>query len=223
MSRSDVIATRLSGGLASSTIPVVPLKTAPEPAPISAPAIRNSARFGVERRTETTSSTRPASMEIVPSASTRDARSVASWDTTPQAKSRKSAAPDSACEGWCSVVARKSPDSPANRPFAEKAARVPAAAGTGSLTLRREPAGFFSVAGARAPARPSPARPTSRSARSPRARRTQGRARSAAVPPTARGSRRSAGRRQARRRSPTCRWSWPGRATPSDPRAGATR
>jgi hypothetical protein len=41
-----------------------------------------------------------------------------------------------------------SPDSAANRPFAEKAARVPAAAGTGSLTLRRAPAGFFSVAGA---------------------------------------------------------------------------
>jgi hypothetical protein len=36
-------------------------------------------------------------MKIVPSVSTRDARSlvVASWDTTPLAKSRKSAAPDS--------------------------------------------------------------------------------------------------------------------------------
>jgi hypothetical protein len=72
---------------------------------------------------------------------------VASWDATPQAKRRKSAAPDNACEGWCSVVARKSPDSPANRPFAAKAARVAAAAGTGSLTLCREPAGFFPVAG----------------------------------------------------------------------------
>ena len=41
------------------------------------------------------------------------------------------------------MVARKSPDSPANKPFAAKAARVPAAAGTGSLTLRREPAGVF--------------------------------------------------------------------------------
>jgi hypothetical protein len=142
MSRSDVIATRLCGGLASSTIPVVPLKTAPEPAPISAPPIRNNARFGVERRTETTSSTRPVSMETVPSASMREAFRVASWDITPQAKSRKSAAPDSACEGWCSVVARKSPDSPANRPFAEKAARVPAAAGIGSLTLLREPVGL---------------------------------------------------------------------------------
>ena len=82
-------------------------------------------------------------METVPSASTRDACSlaVASWDATPAAKTRKSAAPDSACEGWCSVVARKSPDSPANRPLAEKAARVPAAAGTGSRALRRGPAG----------------------------------------------------------------------------------
>src|ERR1700733_6906470 len=143
MSRSDVMATRLSGGLAPSTIPVVPLKTAPEPAPISAPAIRNSARLGVDRRTETTSSVRPASMEVVPSASTRDAGNppVASWDATPAAKTRKSAAPASACEFWCSVVARKTPDSPANRPFAEKAARVPAAAGTGSLTLRGGSAG----------------------------------------------------------------------------------
>ena len=30
---------------------------------------------------------------------------VASWDVTPLAKTRKSAAPDSACDGWCSVVA----------------------------------------------------------------------------------------------------------------------
>jgi hypothetical protein len=44
------------------------------------------------------------------------------------------------------VVARKSPDSPANRPVEEKAAMVAAAAGTGSLTERREPAGRFSVA-----------------------------------------------------------------------------
>jgi hypothetical protein len=82
-------------------------------------------------------------MEIVPKASTRDACSlaVASWDATPQENNRKSEAPDSASEGWCSVVARKSPDSPANRPFAEKPARVAAAAGTGSLTGRREPAG----------------------------------------------------------------------------------
>jgi hypothetical protein len=143
MSRSDVIATRLSGGLAASTIPVVPLNTAPEPAPISAPATRNSARLGVDRRTETTSSTRPVSIEIVPRASTRDAGSlvVASCDATPLANTRKSARPDSACEDWCSVVARKSPDSPANRPFAAKAARVPAAAGTGSRTVRRGPAG----------------------------------------------------------------------------------
>src|SRR5260370_14947777 len=91
MSRADVIATRLSGGLASSTIPVVPLKTAPEPAPISAPRMRNSARLGADRRTETTSSARPASMEIVPRASTRDACSlaVASWDATPQENNRE--------------------------------------------------------------------------------------------------------------------------------------
>src|SRR6185312_13296887 len=59
----------VSGALApsSSAIPAVPLKTAPEPAPISAPAIRNSARLGADRRTETTSSTRPASREAVPS------------------------------------------------------------------------------------------------------------------------------------------------------------
>jgi len=45
---------------------------------------------------------------------------------------RNSVAPDSA---WRMVErgARKSPDSPANSPFAEKAASVPAAAGTGSL------------------------------------------------------------------------------------------
>jgi hypothetical protein len=66
-----------AGALAprSSTIPEVPLQTAPDPAPISAPEIRNIARLGVGRRTETTSRTRPVSMQIVPSASTRDAGS----------------------------------------------------------------------------------------------------------------------------------------------------
>jgi hypothetical protein len=150
MTRAEVIAMRLSGGLAASTSPVVPLKTAPEPAPISPPAMRNKARLGADRRTETTSRVRPATMEAMPSPSTPEAGSltVASWDATPQVNTTKSAAPESACAGWCSVVARKSPDSPANRPLAEKAARVPAAAGTGSRTLLREPAGLFSVAGA---------------------------------------------------------------------------
>jgi hypothetical protein len=46
---------------------------------------------------------------------------------------RNRVAPDSACEGRLSVVAKKSPDSPAKRPFAEKADSVAAAAGIGSL------------------------------------------------------------------------------------------
>ncbi len=74
----------------------------------------------------------------MPIASTRDARSLAvtSWDTTPLVNTRKRVAPDSAWEGRWSVVARNSPDRPANSPFAEKAASVPAAAGTGSLAAR---------------------------------------------------------------------------------------
>jgi len=143
MSSAEVIATRSSGALASRTIPVVPLKTAPAPAPISAPAIRNIARLGGERRTATTSRTRPTSMESVPIASTRDAGKllVANCDTTPAENTRNNVAPASACDGWCSVVARNSPDSPANSPFAANAAIVAAAAGTGSVTDRREPVG----------------------------------------------------------------------------------
>ena len=82
-------------------------------------------------------------MEIVPRASTCEVRSraVASWASTPQAKTRKSAEPASAREGRFRVVARKSPDSPAKSPLAEKAASVPAAAGAGSLTVRRGPVG----------------------------------------------------------------------------------
>src|SRR5580700_3722210 len=67
MTRAEVIAMRLAGGLAASTSPVVPLKTAPEPAPISPPAMRNKARLGADRRTETTSRVRPATMEAMPS------------------------------------------------------------------------------------------------------------------------------------------------------------
>lgn len=73
------------------------------------------------------------------------------------------------------------------------------------------------------PSRLSRAQPTSQSAPPPPARRTQGRARSAGMAPTVRGSRRLAGRFQARRRSLTCRWSWHERPMPSDPRATATR
>src|SRR3984885_10136509 len=111
MSRYDVIATRLSGGLDLRQIPVDPLKAAPEPAPIAAPPLSASARLGGARCTETTSSARPASIEIVPRASTRDACSpaMASWEATPQENNRKSEAPDNASEGWCSVVARKRP------------------------------------------------------------------------------------------------------------------
>ena len=108
----DVIASRSSGAAASSTMPVVPLKTRPAPAPISAPPTKNSVRLGVGRRTAVTSSTRPTTIDDIPRASTREARSldVASWDTTPEEKTTKSVAPERACEGRWSVVAKKSPD-----------------------------------------------------------------------------------------------------------------
>ena len=135
------MARRSSGAAASRTMPVVPLKTAPAPAPMSAPDIRNSARLGLERRTEVTSRTRPTSIEVVPSARTREP---ADWwwpagSATPQENTRNSVAPARACEGCPSVVARKRPESPANSPIAENAARVAAAAGTGSRG-RRGPA-----------------------------------------------------------------------------------
>jgi hypothetical protein len=105
----------------------------------------------------------------------------------------RAVAPDSAREGRRSVVARKSPDSPANRPVAEKAAMVAAAAGTGSRTARGEPAGRLSVAARGAGAPVSGAAATPIRATAPSAR-TGGRARSAAASPTAPGSRRAAGR-----------------------------
>jgi hypothetical protein len=77
-------------------------------------------------------------MEIMPSASTRDARSlvVANWDTTSVENTRNGGVAPTAHvrDGRRRVVARKSRDSPANRPLAEKAPMVAAAAGTASLT-----------------------------------------------------------------------------------------
>jgi len=162
MSNSAVIATRFSGAVPSRTRPVVPLKTAPAPAPIRPPLTRNSARLGVERRTAVTRSTRPTSIEAVPSANTRDARSpaVASCDSTPAVKTMKSVAPARACEVLWKVLTRISPDSPAKRPLAAKAARVAAPAGAGSLTEN----GARAAAGA--PVSGAAARPTNATAAS---------------------------------------------------------
>ncbi len=111
---------------------------------------------------------------MVPRASTRDAGSlvVASWETTPQENTRNSVAPARACEEWPRVTVRMSPASPANRPLAAKAARVPAAAGMGSLA-ERDRLGWFAVVarGAGVPVSGTnhrPARPTA-----PRARNTR--------------------------------------------------
>jgi len=68
---------------------------------------------------------------------------VTSWDTTPQENTRNSVAPDSAWEGWWSVVARKSPDSPANSPFAEKAAKRSGCCWNGKGLAERELVGWF--------------------------------------------------------------------------------
>ena len=116
-----------------------PLEDEPAPAPISAPPTRNSARLGVERRTAVTIKATPASIDVTPSASTRGARSfpVASWDSTPEEKTRNSVAPARACEGRSKVVARKIPDRPAKSPVAEKAAMVAAAAVPGCRNGQR--------------------------------------------------------------------------------------
>jgi hypothetical protein len=81
MSRSAVIWSRFSGALVSSTMPVVPLNTAPDPAPISAPPAKKSARFEMPSRTETTSTREACSLAVT------------SWDTTPEVNTRKSVAP----------------------------------------------------------------------------------------------------------------------------------
>ena len=113
-------------------------------------------------------------MEIVPSASTREAGSlaVASWEAPPEKTPGTAWRPTGRARDGRSVVARKSPASPANRPLAAKAARVPAAAGTGSLA-GREPSGRFVRHGARVGVPVSgtnrrPSRPTA-----PRARNTR--------------------------------------------------
>ncbi len=78
-------------------------------------------------------------------------------------------APDRACDGWPKVVARMSPASPANRPLAAKAARVPAAAGIGSLA-GREPFDRFAITarGARVPVSGTTSRPARLTAPRPR-------------------------------------------------------
>lgn len=94
---------------------------------------------------------------MVPSANTRDGRSLAvtSCDSPPAVKTMNSVAPASACEAWWKVLARSSPDSPAKSPLA---ARVVAPAGAGSLTEN----GARAAAGA--PVSGAAARPTSATA-----------------------------------------------------------
>ena len=156
---------RSSGAEASSTKPVVPLKTAPAPPPINEPATRNSARLGADMRTEVTSSAKPTSIEIEPSTSTRDGgiRFVASCAATPDENTTNRVAPDRACEGWSNVVARNSPESPANRPLAANAASVASAAGIRSPTEREGPAGmlFAGAVAAEAPVSGAPSSQTS--------------------------------------------------------------
>ena len=100
-------------------------------------------------------------MEMVPTASTRDAASllVASWETTPHENTKKSVAPASACEVRPRVTAKMSPASPANSPLAAKAAMVPDAAGMGSLGERL--VGVFTAAcGVSVPVSGTKQRPT---------------------------------------------------------------
>ena len=165
MSSSEVIATRFSGAVPSSTRPVVPLKTAPAPAPIRPPLTRNSARLGRRKahgrheQHETDEHRDRAEREHARRAQPRrrELGRHPRREDDEQRRARQARATDGR-----SVVARNSPDSPAKSPLAAKAARVAAPAGTGSLTGN----------GARAGRRrtPSPARPRGRPARPPRAR-----------------------------------------------------
>jgi hypothetical protein len=114
---------------------------------------------------------------------------------------RNRVAPDSACEGRLSVVAKKSPDSPAKRPFAEKrptVSRRQLESGACSTTVSNGspvPSSFEEWACR------SRARPPGRSGRPPPTRRTRGRARSTASSPTAQAHPQSKGRCRVRRRA----------------------
>ena len=113
-------------------------------------------------------------MEIVPRARTRDAGSlaIASWEAAPEKYTRNSVAPERACDGWPNVVARMSPASPANRPLAAKAARVPAAAGTGKLAgVNPSAASSSPIAESSVPVSGTTRRP--RRPTAPRARKTR--------------------------------------------------
>ncbi len=77
-------------------------------------------------------------MEIVPRASTREAGSlaIASWEAAPAEVHQEQRCARKGVRRMAEGALRMSPASPANRPLAAKAARVPAAAGTGSLAGR---------------------------------------------------------------------------------------
>jgi len=107
----------------------------------------------------------PTSIEMVPSANTDDAGSLAvtSCDSTPAVKTMNRVAPASACEAWWKVAARISPEKPGEESVScERRPGLQRLAGAGSLTEN----------GARAAvgATPSPAPPRGRPARPYRAR-----------------------------------------------------
>ena len=102
MSNSEVIATRFSACRPVEHEAGRPFEDSARARADQAPAdqeerkARGRKAHGDHEKHETTS------IEIVPSANTRDARilAVASWDSTPDEKTTNSVAPASACEGW---------------------------------------------------------------------------------------------------------------------------
>ncbi len=142
-----------------------------------APLTRNSARLGVERRTAVTSSTRPTSIEIVPSANTRDARSlaVASCDTHPRGEHDEQRRAGQCVRGAVEGGGEEQPGQPGEQPVRREGGKGRRACRHGKPDLTN---------GARTLGRrrhwPSRARRRGRPARPLRARSRRGRAASAA-------------------------------------------
>ena len=84
-----------------------PRKRRPEPAPVTMPPITKTTRLGTHM--PAASSARPGISAMAPSRSVCGMVTLlaASCARAPEANAAKATAPASACEVWCSVVARK--------------------------------------------------------------------------------------------------------------------
>src|SRR6201991_5239135 len=114
------------GGAMLMTVPTAPLKTAPDPAPISAPPVMNRASDGECSQTASTARPIPLTIVAMPAASARltDQPTVRNCAATAGPNIPATEPPPGPRDEWGSVPAKNAPASQPNRQFAANAQPV---------------------------------------------------------------------------------------------------